>query len=113
MAVLKEKEQVSRTVTPGFKRTVTSLNNLMMVVCEFTDGPAKERDKPHSHPHEQITYVVEGELFLFTDDEKHYLVKGDIYTVAPDIPHGIQTLSSYVKLIDCFSPVREDFLLIT
>jgi len=110
MAVFKEKENLPKQVTPGFARRIANLSNLMMVVCEFTNGPADDPDVPHTHPHEQITYVEEGELYLFTGDEQHHLQKGDIYTIPSGIPHGIQTLSSFVRLIDCFSPVRDEFI---
>lgn len=82
----------------------------MVVVCDFKGGPAPEPDPPHSHPHEQITYVAEGELFLFLGDDQHHLTKGDVYSVPSGIPHCIQTLSSHVRLIDSFTPLRDDFL---
>ncbi len=37
----------------------------MMVVVDFNDGPTSEPDPPHSHPHEQVSYVVSGEINLF------------------------------------------------
>ena len=82
----------------------------MIVVCDFTNGPAPKPDPPHSHPHEQITYVAEGDLFFFLNNEKYKLQKGDIFSVPSGIPHCIQTISNHVRLIDSFSPVREDFL---
>lgn len=110
MTVIKEKQTPPEKISPVFERRIAHLNNLMIVVCDFTNGPAKEPDKPHSHPHEQITYVAEGELYLFLGEEKHLLTKGDIFTVPPDLPHCIQTISPYVRLIDTFSPIREDFI---
>jgi len=110
MTVLKESETTPEITSPVFKRRIANLDNLMVVVCDFTNGPALEPDKPHSHHHEQISYVAEGELFLFLGNEKHRLTKGDIFTVPSDIPHCIQTISSFVRLVDSFSPVREDFL---
>ncbi|NLN30803.1 MAG: cupin domain-containing protein [Bacteroidales bacterium] len=110
MAVLKETFSVAEKISPGFERRIAFLDKLMVVVCDFTNGPADEPEKPHSHPHEQITYVAEGDLFLFMDDKKHRLTKGDIFTVPSGIPHCIQTLSSKVRLIDSFSPVREDYI---
>ena len=110
MAVIKAGENPPKRVSPEFSRRIANLSNLMMVVCEFTNGPAENPDVPHTHPHEQITYVEEGELYLFEGDEKHRLQKGDIYTIPSGIPHGIQTLSSFVRLIDCFSPVRDEFI---
>ncbi|HNR41879.1 MAG TPA: cupin domain-containing protein [Bacteroidales bacterium] len=110
MAILKSEANPLRRVGPGFSRMVANLDNLMLVVCEFTNGPAEDPDPFHSHPHEQITYVEEGELFLFCGDEKHYLKKGDIYTIPSGLPHGIQVLSSKVRLIDCFTPLRDEFI---
>jgi quercetin dioxygenase-like cupin family protein len=92
------------------ERRIANLKNLMIVVCDFTNGPSPEPDKPHSHHHEQITYVAEGELFFFLGNEKHHLSKGDIVTIPSGISHCIQNISSFVRLIDTFSPIRNDFL---
>ena len=110
MPVNKEILNIPEKVKEGFRRRITHLDNLMVVVCDFTNGPAANPDPPHSHPHEQITYVAEGELFLFLGEEKHHLTQGDVFLVPPDLPHCIQTISAHVRLIDCFSPIREDFL---
>lgn len=110
MAVFHESKTKPEKLSPVFERRIAHLDNLMMVVCDFTNGPAAEPDKPHSHPHEQITYVAEGELLFFLGDEKHHLSKGDIFTVPSGIPHCIQSISNHVRLIDTFNPIREDFL---
>ena len=110
MPVYYEKQTPAEKLSPVFERRIVHLDNLMMVICDFTNGPASEPDKPHSHPHEQITYVAEGELYFFLGEEKHLLRKGDIFTVPSGIPHCIQNISSFVRLIDNFSPIREDFL---
>lgn len=110
MNVFKEILSIPEKISPSFERRIAHLNNLMLVVCDFTNGPADEPDKPHSHPHEQITYVAEGDLYLFLGEEKYTLAKGDIFTVPSGIPHSIQTISRHVRLIDTFSPIREDFV---
>jgi quercetin dioxygenase-like cupin family protein len=110
MAVYKENETTSEKISQFFKRRIINLENLMVVVCDFTNGPADKPDPPHSHQHEQITYVAEGDLFFFLNSEKFKLRKGDVFSVPPDVPHCIQTISNHVRLIDSFSPVREDFL---
>jgi quercetin dioxygenase-like cupin family protein len=83
---------------------------LMVVVIDFTDGPSAEPDPPHAHPHEQVTYVAEGEVLFFIDGEPTRLAAGDLITVPPNAPHSIQLLSNPVRLVDTFSPIREDFL---
>lgn len=110
MPVLKKSDSVSQKISSNLERRMSYLNNLMVVVCDFTNGPMPEPDPPHTHPHEQITYVARGKLYLFLGEEKFQLSKGDIFAVPPSMPHCIQTISNHVRLIDSFSPVREDFI---
>ena len=105
-----ENNIIHEKVSHGFERKIAHLQNLMVVVCDFTNGPMEVPDPPHSHPHEQITYVAEGELLFFKGNQEYRLHKGDLITVPTGIPHCIKTLSKHVILIDSFQPVREDFL---
>lgn len=98
------------TISPGRERYLTHTEHLMMVVIDFTDGPAEQPDPPHHHPHEQVTYVAEGEVLFFLDQTPHHLYPGDMIAVPPNIPHTIQTLSAKVRLVDTFTPIREEFL---
>jgi mannose-6-phosphate isomerase-like protein (cupin superfamily) len=95
-------------VSANFERKIAHLDNIMVVICDFTNGPMKDPEPPHSHPHEQITYVAEGQLSFYKGEQKYSLVKGDIITVPSGIPHCIQTISSHVRLIDSFTPIRQD-----
>lgn len=98
-------------VAPGIRRKLIHTKNLMTVVVEFTDGPAKVPDPFHHHPHEQASYIAEGELILFIEGiGEQKLVKGDLFAIPSGIPHTVQTLSKVVRIIDSFNPVREDFL---
>jgi quercetin dioxygenase-like cupin family protein len=110
MPVYKEKDIAPERVSPTQERRIVYLDNIMVVVCDFTNGPALHPDPPHSHPHEQITYIAEGDLYFFLDGKKLKLAKGDMLSVPPDAPHCIQTISNHVRLIDSFSPIRKDFL---
>jgi quercetin dioxygenase-like cupin family protein len=110
MPVLKISEAVPEKVNPRLERRLVHLDNLMVVVCDFYDGPMAEPDKPHNHPHEQITYVAGGELYFFIGDEKHHVTEGDLITIPSEVYHSIQMLSNKVRLIDTFSPIRENFL---
>ncbi|MEZ4667955.1 MAG: cupin domain-containing protein [Anaerolineae bacterium] len=97
-------------MAPGRARYLAHTDNLMMVVIEFTGGPSAQPDPPHSHPHEQITYVADGEVNFFIDGVAHHLRPGDMIAVQPNLPHGIQLLTPSVRLVDTFTPLREDFL---
>ena len=65
--------------------------------------------KMHSHPHEQIGYVLEGSFELNMDGEKCIIKKGDTYYTKPNLMHGVVALEDG-KLLDIFTPQREDFL---
>ena len=110
MSAIRQNEAAHQTIAPGRERYLAHTENLMMVVIDFTDGPHEQPDPHHSHPHEQVTYVAEGELLFFLGDVSYKLSAGDMITVPADMPHTIQLLTSKVRLVDTFSPIREDFL---
>ena len=110
MAVQRYSEMKVDLIRPGAARRLGYTDQLMMVIIDFDDGPQTEPDPPHSHPHEQVSYVAEGEIFFFLEDECERLGPGDMFLVPPDKPHSIQLLTEHVRLIDCFAPIREDFL---
>lgn len=98
-------------IRPGAERRIAYSNHLMLVIFDFSDGPQTQPDPPHQHPHEQVSYVAEGEILFFLGDEPPvHLRPGDGYTVPSNIPHCIQLLTSRVRLVDTFTPLREDFL---
>jgi quercetin dioxygenase-like cupin family protein len=99
-----------KEIAPGVFRRVTHLDNLMLVVIDFTGGPMKEPDPYHSHIHEQITYVVSGRLKFIIEGYERELQEGDTITIPSGKKHTIQTLTPEVRLIDSFSPIRQDFL---
>ena len=101
---------ISSEPSPGRRRQLIHLGNLMMVVFDFNDGPMEEPEAPHSHQHEQISYVAGGSVIFFRGTEKFELSEGAMIAVPAGIPHCIQTLTQHVRLIDSFSPIREDFL---
>jgi quercetin dioxygenase-like cupin family protein len=110
MSAVHQQDAARVTIAPGRERYLAHTDNLMIVVIDFTDGPQEEPDPPHHHPHEQVTYVAEGEVLFFINDEPHRLTIGDIISVPPDVPHTIQLLTAKVRLVDAFSPIRGDFL---
>ncbi len=82
--------------------------NLMTVELEFKKGAVGAK---HSHPHEQIGYVVSGSLVYHEEgQEDKVLTAGDTYYVPSMVVHGIEALED-TKLLDIFTPMREDFLI--
>lgn len=111
MPILKATGAVITNVKPGVQRRLIHTDNAMMAIIDFTNGPWKQPDPPHSHIHEQITYVVDGEIIFFCQGEQEQRLKaGDMFSVPSGKEHTIQLLSPTARLVDCFTPLREDFL---
>ena len=110
MGTVKEADLKPEAIAPGRTRYLANTDSLMLAVIDFQDGPTTEPDPPHSHPHEQVSYVAAGEIIFFLDNEPTRLTTGDIYTVPPNVPHAVQLLTEHVRLIDAFTPIRQDFL---
>lgn len=97
-------------VKEGTFRKIIHTQNLMTVLIDFTNGPWNSPDPPHSHPHEQTAYVEQGDILFFCDDKEYRLKAGDMYAVPPNKSHSIQLISKRARIIDNFTPLREDFL---
>jgi len=109
MNLIADAEHTPAVLTPeGAERRVLSYGGgLMLVQFRFAAGVTAPM---HSHPHEQIGYVVSGAIDLLMDGHATVrLEAGTSYYVPPDVRHGIITHAPTV-LLDCFTPLRDDFL---
>ena len=109
MTVLRYEETPAERIREGVERRLGHTEKLMIVVIDFGDGPKEEPDPPHAHPHEQVSYVAEGEILFLLDGRAERLGPGDVFLVPSGKPHSIQQLTEHVRLVDCFTPIREDF----
>ena len=62
----------------------------------------------HSHMHEQVMHVLEGDFEFTLDGETNTYHPGDIVIIAPFKKHSGRALTP-CKLMDVFSPVREEY----
>jgi quercetin dioxygenase-like cupin family protein len=63
----------------------------------------------HNHIHEQWTHVIEGELLFDINGEKKLLTPGMAAFIPSNLPHSANAITE-CKVIDCFLPVRQDFV---
>ena len=63
----------------------------------------------HSHPHEQAGTVVSGEFELTIAGETRWLRSGDSFVIPGGVEHGGRAGDIPAKIVDVFSPVREDY----
>jgi quercetin dioxygenase-like cupin family protein len=62
----------------------------------------------HSHPHEQITYVIAGRFEFTVGEQTTILGPGMVALIPGGVMHGGKTLTA-CRVIDLFCPVREDY----
>lgn len=62
----------------------------------------------HKHPHEQITYIIEGELDMVIGGVEYKLKAGMFHVIPSNVYHGAKAVTD-CKVIDVFNPVREDY----
>jgi quercetin dioxygenase-like cupin family protein len=62
----------------------------------------------HSHIHEQVTQVLEGQFEMTIGQETKIYKKGQLVIISPNVVHGGKALTD-CKLMDVFCPVREDY----
>lgn len=61
--------------------------------------------------HSQTSYVAQGEIKIYIGDDKpKKLQEGDLYTIPSNVKHCIQLLSPTARVVESFTPIREDFL---
>jgi len=111
MAVQKYLENNWEEIRKDVFRKIIHLDHLMSVMIEFRNGPWSEAEPFHSHPHEQTCYIAKGEIILYCEGEADQLLsEGDLFYIPSGIRHTICVLTPMARLIDNFSPIREDFI---
>jgi len=99
-------ERETKELLPGIiARTFWGEKMLAAVV----DLDPKTALPMHSHPHEQMGIVIAGEIQFAIQGEVKILKTGDVYFIPGGAEHAAQTFDHPVKVMDVFSPVREEY----
>ncbi|MCP4045734.1 MAG: cupin domain-containing protein [Gammaproteobacteria bacterium] len=105
--IAKNSEITAHDLGEGVARKILASGGGMMTVqFDFNEGSIGYL---HTHPHEQVGYVVKGRFEITLGGAKDTIQTGDTYYVPPNVEHGVVALEKGV-LLDVFTPQREDFL---
>lgn len=107
MIFFSESDLPAKEPLEGIKLKVISGDKTMMTIFEF--GPDAVIPS-HKHPHEQITYVIEGELEFTVEGKTRILRKGDGVVISSNYEHSAKVLKTPAKAVDAWYPRREDYL---
>ena len=90
------------------RRVMAHQGGLMLVEVIF--HKATDDFGLHTHPHEQIAYVLKGRFEFTVDGRENVILReGDSICFEPNVIHGGRPLEDNSILLDVFTPQREDF----
>lgn len=93
-------------MVPGVRRRTLAYGEHLMVT-QFLISRGTELPR-HTHPHEQISYIMSGELDMRVGGHSYHLNAGDSLLLPAGMEHGALALQDVV-VIDAFSPPREEY----
>ena len=95
----------AREIVPGYLARFIHSEKMTLAYWEVEAGAALPE---HSHPHEQIANVLEGEFELTVAGEARVLVPGEVAVIPGDVPPSARAITA-CRLLDVFQPAREDY----
>jgi len=92
---------------PGAKMWGVALEKTLLTYFEL--APLCRFDR-HRHESEQVTMVLEGELFFEVDKKTVGLKPGEVIAIPSNVPHAVFTRDGRAKAIDAWSPVMPQYI---
>ena len=92
-------------IFPGYFARIIHSENMTIAYFRVIAGFAVPE---HSHPHEQICRVVEGDFELTVEGKKIKMDESSVVIIPSNARHSAKAITN-CKVIDTFHPVREDY----
>jgi quercetin dioxygenase-like cupin family protein len=105
--LVKHDECKTTTPVPGITRRILAYTKNVMITEHALERDAVLPD--HKHPHEQLVYLLSGEILLEINSEQIRMLPGDSVAVPSNANHKATALRKSVAL-DIFAPARLDYL---
>src|SRR6266481_4725005 len=107
LVVVTSKETKQSSPESGLSRLVGAFNDKLFLAEHHMEkgwvGAA------HSHPHEQIVYVISGHLRVTCVDKTFDVRSGDSFLVRGGVEHQASAVEAS-HVIDVFTPCRTDYV---
>ena len=99
------REIPSKEIMPGYHGKMVHGNSISWAFWDVEEGAEVPS---HHHHHEQIMHVLEGKFEFTLAGQTATYSPGDVVVIPPNTPHSGKALTA-CKLMDVFSPVREEY----
>lgn len=94
-------------IFPGVEIRTSAGKGMMLSVVRFEPNSVVAE---HSHPHEQMGYLLEGHLEFTVGGVTRLLGPGDMWRIPGWVVHSVRALDEPAVALDVFHPIREDYL---
>jgi quercetin dioxygenase-like cupin family protein len=99
------KDIPAKQIVPGFFGKMVHGDSSTLTFWEAKKGSTLPE---HKHIHEQITYIVDGVLEMTIGGQKYHFTAGSVHVIPSNVPHSALAVTN-CKIIDSFSPARDDY----
>lgn len=93
-------------IVPGYHARMIHTDDMTIAFVEIDAGAPLPQ---HSHVHVQVANVLEGEFEMVLGGETLLLRAGQSLVIPSNVPHSGRAITA-CKIMDVFTPVREDFM---
>jgi len=101
-----EKERSPKQLFAGVQARTFWADKMLIAMVELD---ANAVVPAHSHPHEQAGVVLAGEFEMTIAQETKKMKPGNAYLIPGNVVHSVRVFGKPVKVMDIFSPVREEY----
>ncbi len=98
-------ERESKEIATGINVRTFWGDKMMLSVVDLAPNASLPE---HSHPHEQVGTVIAGRVEFTVAGESRMLGPGNLFVIPGDVPHSARTFDEGARVMDVFSPIRED-----
>jgi quercetin dioxygenase-like cupin family protein len=105
MPFIKLEQLEQKEIVPGYKARFIHSENMTIAHWNIKRDAALPE---HSHIHEQLSCVTQGEFELSIEGEKKILNSSQIAVIPANAKHSGRAITDCV-IIDIFYPIREDY----
>ena len=95
----------AKEIVPGYRAVFVNSDNMTLAFWTIEAGAEMPE---HSHPHEQVSTVLEGTFELTVEGETKQLDPGIVAVIPSNAVHGGTAITA-CRIIDVFHPVREEY----
>jgi quercetin dioxygenase-like cupin family protein len=105
--IIKRDSAKTTVPVPGIVRIILARTEKVMLTEHTLEKGAILPE--HKHPHEQIVYLLSGELLLEVESGQFKMLPGDSIAIPSNAVHKATALKESMAL-DIFAPARTDYV---